>query len=328
MPRFTAAAMGAGWHPQSALDPASPQAQAIALLWWTMLAVAVVVFAGVMVVLALGAWRARHRGEHELGRVASRNLVIAGGVAIPLVVLIVLVAGSVQVGSAYTGDPAGRARLTVEVTGWRWWWEVRYLDAQGRALAVTANEIHVPVDVPVRFLLRSGDVIHSFWVPNLQGKTDMIPGSVTQSWFEARRAGVYRGQCAEYCGTQHAHMAFEVVAEPVPRFEQWLARQAQPAAVPQQPQAARGREVFARACANCHQVREPGESIAPEGIGPDLTHVAGRRMLAAATLPNTHGHLAGWIADPQAPKPGALMPPVPLAPEELHAVVRYLDTLE
>ncbi len=177
-------------------------------------------------------------------------------------------------------------------------------------------------------LLRSGDVIHSFWVPNLRGKTDMIPGIVNAAAYEATRAGVYRGQCAEFCGTQHARMAFELVAQPREDFDRWLAQQRAPAAVPEPGRAAEGRRVFDRDCANCHRVREAGEGFWPQGLGPDLTHVASRRRLGAATLPNGPAHLAGWIADPQGAKPGVHMPPVPLEPGELKAVVAYLMALE
>lgn len=329
---------------QSALSPAGPQAAGAALLWWVMLTVAIVIFVAVMAVLGVGLWQAR-KGDRRLTGRTSRYLVIGAGVAIPLLVLIVLVAGSLLTGRNLATPPAGG--ITVEVVGWRWWWEIRYLDAQGELIATTANELHVPVDTPVRLRLRTADVIHSFWVPNLSGKTDLVPGVINTSWFQAERAGIYRGQCAEFCGSQHALMGFLVVAEPPDRFEQWLALQRQPARPPQSEVARLGRQVYRARCASCHIVREtdrdawvaipPLRQVAPAaadavaGSGPiaapDLTHFGSRRTIAAAVRPNTRGHLGGWISDPQRIKPGTLMPRTLLSPSELQALVVYLEGL-
>ena len=214
----------------------------------------------------------------------------------------------------------------MEVTGRLWWWELRYLDADGGEIARTANEMHIPVGEPVTLRLISDNVIHSFWVPQLQGKTDMIPGRVNESWIQAGEPGVYRGQCAEFCGVQHSMMAFLAIAEPAEAFDRWLARQAQPAAEPTEPSLVRGRDVFLRAgCGGCHTVRG---TPAAGRTGPDLTHIAGRRTLAAATVPNTRGHLAGWISDPQHVKPGNKMPAATLEPGDLHALIAYLESLE
>jgi cytochrome c oxidase subunit 2 len=189
----------------------------------------------------------------------------------------------------------------------------------------TANEIHIPVGRPVRFEVVAGDVIHSFWIPELAGKTDLIPGQRNVMWLEADHPGVYRGQCAEYCGMQHSKMAMSVVADPPAAFGAWLARQRLPAASPSDPDMVAGEAVFTTsACALCHTIRG---TPARGRVGPDLTHLASRRMIAAGTLPNTRGYLAGWIANPQALKPGNVMPAVPLRPTELQVLITYLQSL-
>jgi cytochrome c oxidase subunit 2 len=211
------------------------------------------------------------------------------------------------------------------VTGHQWWWDVRY-DAHVPAHRVrTANEIHIPVGQPILLKLRTSDVIHSFWVPSLHGKRDLIPGQTNTLWLQADRPGTYRGQCAEFCGHQHAHMGLLVVAEPPERFAGWQERQRQPAAEPADALARRGREVFvAGPCALCHAVR--GTEAAAE-VAPDLTHLGSRLTIAAATLANTPGHLAGWIVDPQRLKPGSHMPPMSLAADDLQALLAYLGSL-
>jgi cytochrome c oxidase subunit 2 len=189
----------------------------------------------------------------------------------------------------------------------------------------TANEIHVPVGRPVAIDLKSRDVIHSFWVPNLHGKMDAIPGRVTNTWLQADSPGVWRGQCAEFCGLQHAHMALTVVAHPAHEFEQWLSAQREPATQPTEEIALRGQQVFLSGpCMMCHTIRG---TPALSAFGPDLTHVASRRTLAAGTIPNTRGHLAGWILDPQVIKPGTRMPPTALGSEDLQALLAYLERL-
>lgn len=310
---------------QSALAPASDQAERLAWLGWLMFVGAAVVLAIVAVLLVIGLVRGRGPGgARPLGIRSSGWFVLAGGAALPLVTLLPLLVVSAQIGRATLTPPSDA--LAIEVVGWRWWWEVHYLDADGRRAVTTANEIHVPAGRPVRLRLIGGDVIHSFWAPNLQGKTDLIPGHPNTAWFEVDAPGVYRGQCAEYCGTQHAHMAFLIVAEPPERFAAWLAAQARPAGAPATPLARRGLDVFMqRGCAGCHAIRG---TPAQGRTGPDLTHLAGRRTLAAAMLPNTKGHLGGWIAGPQAIKPGNLMPALPLEPRELHALLHYLESLE
>jgi cytochrome c oxidase subunit 2 len=309
---------------QSPLQPASAHAEGIATLWWMMLAGASIIFIGVMTLLAIGLWRAREGGDRHLSALASRNLVITAGVAIPLVVLITLVAGSLLLGRTITAKPPDNA-LTIAVTGWMWWWQFDYINERGELIATTANELHVPVGRPVSLRLTSGDVIHSFWVPELQGKIDLIPGTINTSWFTANRAGIYRGQCAEFCGVQHALMAFLVVAEPKEEFRRWLNRQAEAAASPVSAQARRGQEVFlSSSCAGCHTIR--GTSASGD-LGPDLTHFGSRKTFAAASRPNTRGHLGGWISDPQSIKPGNIMPRTLLESKELTSLIVYLESL-
>jgi cytochrome c oxidase subunit 2 len=203
-----------------------------------------------------------------------------------------------------------------------WWWEVRYPDAG----IVTANEIHVPAGRPVRLELASTDVIHSFWAPRLHGKRDMIPGIENVFWIQAAEPGVYRGQCAEYCGTQHANMAFRVVALPPAEFNAWLAERKMRRSPPTTPGEQHGFTVFLKAgCGECHAIEG---TPAKSNVGPDLTHLGSRQTIGAALLPNTRGNLAGWIADPQAVKPGVRMPRSYLAADELLALVTYLEGLK
>ncbi len=223
---------------------------------------------------------------------------------------------------AAVARPAQEIALTVQVTGYRWWWRVRYDGARPSDAFTTANELHVPVGRPVRVLVDSADVIHSFWVPQLGGKLDAVPGLVNETWLQADKAGVYRGQCGEYCGAQHAHMAFELVADEPAAYAAWRAHQLQPATTA--PQAADGQRIFMAHCAACHTVRgtEAG------GIfGPDLTHFASRRSLAAGALPNAQDNLTHWLEDPQRIKPDVQMPKPQLDASELAAVTGYLWTL-
>jgi cytochrome c oxidase subunit 2 len=217
--------------------------------------------------------------------------------------------------------PAEADDTVVEVIGHQFWWEVRYPQHN----VLTANEIHIPAGVPVRVHLGSQDVIHSFWVPELHGKLDMIPGQTNSFWLQADNPGEYKGICAEFCGTQHAKMLFLVVAQPPDEFAAWLEQQQQPAAVPAEPLAQQGLQVFlAAGCVECHAVRG---TDATGNLGPDLTHIASRRTLGAGILPNNPGNLGGWIADPQHIKPGNLMPDSPLTGEELQALLAYMATL-
>ena len=309
---------------QDALDPAGPQAQHIHLVWDVFLWVSVAVYAIVLgfVIAALVRKGPGERGTPEAKRA---GWVIVAGAAITTVVLLVLTVVSAVQGHAIAALRGGD-RLKIRVTGHQWWWEVTYDHTVASQQVTTANEIHIPVGRRVQFHLTSGDVIHSFWVPNLHGKTDLLPGEVTTEWLRADRPGKYRGQCAEFCGVQHAHMAFLVIAEPQAEFDRWYAQQLQPAREPQSDMQRRGRDLFVtQACVMCHTVRG---TIAGARYGPDLTHIASRQTIAAGTLPFTRGHLAGWISDPQSAKPGNNMPAVSLKPDELQAIVSYLETLQ
>ncbi len=311
---------------QSALNPKSSQAASIAALWWVMLAVFTAVLLGVMVLLAAAVVRRSDNKEPtELSGPQKRNMVLIGGVIIPVIVLFAFITYSVFVGR-YTAGVPHDVPITIEIVGHQWWWDVRYKVA-GRHLDVrTANEIHIPVGVPVKFVLESRDVIHSFWMPNFQGKTDLIPGRKNYTWVTATETGIFRGQCAEFCGLQHAKMSFIVISEPEEEFYRWLERETQPAREPTTPAQIRGREVFETAsCTMCHTIR--GTRALAE-VAPDLTHVGGRQTLAAGTLPNTRGHLGGWLANPQSIKPGTRMPNLYMNQEELEALIAYLESLK
>jgi cytochrome c oxidase subunit 2 len=212
--------------------------------------------------------------------------------------------------------------LVIQVTGWQWWWEIYYPEEQ----FYTANEIVIPVGQPVRLELTSGDVVHNFWVPELHGKFDLIPGSSNSFTLQADKPGEYKGVCAEYCGEQHTLMRFVVVAVPATEYAAWAAQQQQPAAQPSDPLLLRGQQIFlGAACVYCHAVSGTNAS---SRFGPDLTHLASRRTLAAGTLENNPGNLAGWLTNPQTIKPGNKMPPVVLEGEELQALLAYLASLE
>ena len=222
--------------------------------------------------------------------------------------------------------PPRESQVSIKVTGNQWWWNVEYLGPTPDLNIRTANELHLPVGVPVRIRLESSDVIHSFWVPNLAGKQDLIPGRVNDIMFVPRRMGLFRGQCAEFCGTQHANMALTVQVESRDDFSRWWAAQLRPATPPRTPEALAGyRFVTSRQCSSCHAI-----AGTPAGgrVGPDLTHLASRRTIAAGALPMSEGNLYGWVADPQSQKPGTKMPTIGLDAQQLHAVVAYLEGLK
>jgi cytochrome c oxidase subunit 2 len=252
------------------------------------------------------------------GRVA-----IAAGIS--LVALVALLFESVVTGRALDTLRTPDA-LRIQVTGNQWWWDVQYENDTPSLWVTTANEIHLPVGRPVKIDLLSNDVIHSLWIPNLQGKIDLVPGRRNELWLQADRPGVYRGQCAEYCGLQHAKMALVVVADPPDQFERWLTANRASAPAPVTPEQQRGKDVVERGpCAMCHNITG---SLAGGRSAPDLTHIASRSTIGAGSLPNTTGNLAGWIADPQHIKPGTRMPPTGLRDEELQAVLAYLGSLK
>jgi cytochrome c oxidase subunit 2 len=222
--------------------------------------------------------------------------------------------------------PPAPPRLSITVTGYQWWWEAVYDGDDPARRFATANEIHIPAGEPVLFRLRSADVIHAFWVPALGGKTQMIPGQINRQWLQADKPGVYRGQCVQYCGVQHAHMGFEIVAQPPEEFRAWeRAQRAKARALPAAGKIPAGARLFLQACAACHTVRG---SAAAGAHGPDLTHLASRRSIAAALLPNTAENLRRWILHAQGMKPGVRMPDFPLTARQRDALVAYLQSLK
>jgi cytochrome c oxidase subunit 2 len=314
----------AGCGKQSIVSPRSPQTHDIRTLWWWMLAVATVVFLGAVAMLGL-AWVRRgapglpYFGERET---VPQALVLIFGIAIPLVVLVSLfgVADVYLVRKTAPPSPS-QTGLTVHVIGHQWWWEVRYPGTD----AVTANEIHIPTDTRVNVVATTADVIHSFWVPQLARKIDEVPGRNNRVLLFTTKPGRYRGQCAEFCGFQHANMSLFVIAQPRPAFNAWLSSMAAPAATPSNPTARTGEQVFmANQCASCHMIR----GTAAKGmIGPDLTHLGTRRTLAAALIRNTPTELRAWIADPQGIKPASRMPNLGLSATEYDEIAAYLDGL-
>lgn len=303
----------------SILDPAGPAAASIAWLGWIFIILGTLIFLGTMGYLAYALLRKRTAGENREG---GTKIVIVAGLAMPAVILLVLFVLNTNVLSQISAPGEGQAELVVEVSGRQWWWEVSYQEQQ----FVTANEIHIPVGKPVLLKLVTEDVIHSFWVPDLHGKMDLIPNRVNNFWIQADREGVYVGECAEYCGTQHAKMLFRVIALPQENFDTWLAQMQQPAAAPEGGSAQRGAEVFLEAnCMQCHAIE--GTHATGE-LGPDLTHLASRRTIGAGILPLTRANLGGWISNPQGVKPGVKMPPSDLSSEDFNALLDYLMTLE
>jgi cytochrome c oxidase subunit 2 len=314
--------MLSGCGKQSTLSPESPVTHQISLLWWWMLAVATIVFLGAVALLAIAWWRRATPGLPFLGEREdlSRGLVLLFGIAIPAVVLISLfgVANVYVIGHTEAPNPK-RTAMTIDVIAHQWWWEIRYPGTN----AVTANEIHIPVGTRVNLVAESADVIHSFWVPQLARKIDTIPGRQNRILLYASRPGSYRGQCAEFCGFQHANMGLYVIAQPAAAFRSWLGDQSAP--VSTAAAASPGEKQFMNdQCASCHQIRG---TIAKGLVGPDLTHLASRFSLAAATIPNDASHLAAWIANPQRIKPGTRMPDLGLSPVQVNQIVSFLQTL-
>jgi cytochrome c oxidase subunit 2 len=304
---------------QSVLHPAGADAEIIGQFAWVLFGAGGLIFVAVMALLALSL--RRH------GRPLRPGLWIAGGgIAFPVLVLTVLLGWSTWRSAGLAPQGSGNT-LAISVTARMWWWEVRYRDPAGGGEIATANEIRIPAGRTVYLGLNAADVIHSLWVPALAGKRDMIPGRVTGLTLRADKPGIYRGQCAEYCGAQHAHMALHVVALAPAEFDAWLAAQAKPAREPADAPALRGRAVFLeQRCQNCHTIRGVAERAQ---LGPDLTHVGSRLQIGAGLLRNHRGALAGWIADPQALKPGVFMPAASgIDGEALHALAAYLEGLQ
>jgi cytochrome c oxidase subunit 2 len=314
-----------------ALRPAGPAAAHIASLWWLTVAICAVVFVAVLVALFLAlrrAPRADAATPPELAPLGAREprteRAVAIAVALSILGLVTLLGASIAGDRVLARMPHENA-LHVIVVGHQWWWDVTYDDPQPARRFHTANEIHIPVGRPVLLSLESNDVIHSFWVPSLAGKKDLIPGHTLTLTLQADKPGIYRGQCAEFCGMQHALMGFEVVADAPRDFEAWSQAQRKPASPPAGGAALAGHDLFlSGTCMMCHAVQG---TTAGARTGPDLTHVASRKWLAAGTVPNDPGHLSAWIQDPGRFKPGVQMPAHHASPGELDALVAYLETL-
>lgn len=305
---------------QSTLNPKGPGAHAIANISWVMFAGAGAILLVVMVLALIAVLRA----PGKRGALSESWVIIGGGLIFPLVTLTALLAyGVYQMGNLRTDAPQDAVRIAV--TGNQWWWDIHYLDEAGNPDVIGANEIRIPAGVPVSIFLRSNDVIHSLWVPNLAGKMDLIPGRTNHLRLHADRPGTFRGQCAEYCGAQHAHMSFLVIATSLEEYQAWLTTQRQPAVMPTTELSARGRAAFAEHCLQCHTVRGLGNA---KENGPDLTHVASRRFIGAGRLDNNRTNLLRFIVQSQSVKPGNRMPEFGhLDQEVLDALLAYLEAL-
>jgi cytochrome c oxidase subunit II len=322
----------AGWAElPAALAPRGEDARAIADLFWGFFWVCAIVWLIVVIALLAAMMRRRGAGDEAAEPLADRarqerraGRVVAAAIALTVVTLIVLTVLSYFTNRSIA-SVARDEHLKIRVTGHQWWWEVVYDDPKPERQVATANEIHVPVGEPVELELLASDVIHSFWVPSLAGKKDLIPGRQNSQTLLVERPGVYRGQCAEFCGLQHANMHFQVIAQPSADFDTWVSEQQRPAPTPTDTTVERGQQLFlGSSCVYCHTV---SGTNATGAVGPDLTHVASRTTLAAGTIANTPDDLARWIADPQSVKPGTQMPGTTLTPEEMQELVAYLESL-
>jgi len=335
--RFAVLATGAGAcgacdYRRGALDPASPDAMLIQILWWVFFWTAAFVFTGVLVALAVALYRGRGRATAQgsspdvhpdaaLERRTERAVLAA--TALSVVILVSLLLASVFGGRTLFRSP--HAPLHAKLVAHQWWWEIQYHGKTASDLVTTANELHLPAGVPVDVELASADVIHSLWIPNLHGKRDLIPGHLSHLVLRPARPGSYEGRCAEFCGLQHAKMDLRVIVEPPAQFSAWLTAARRPAPPPATASAQRGAEIFARGpCGMCHGVVG---SKASASAGPDLTHFASRAWLGAGALPNSALNLRAWLEDPQAVKPGVQMPPTRLPAGELDDLLAYLGTL-
>ena len=316
---------------QSAFAGAGVEDRQFLILFWIFLAICAAMYVLVIAFLLAGILR-RRRGEAnvvESGRHHQSDPLLRPGLigwsALIATGLTALAIASF-VADRTMANAAAHERLSITVTAKQWWWDVQYNSSDPSKTLQTANELYLPVGVPVRITLHSNDVIHSFWVPSLAGKQDLIPGRETDVTIVPKETGVYRGQCAEFCGVQHAHMALVVNVVSYADFVKWWQQQLRPAFAPRTPLAQAGyKYVTTRECAMCHTI---SGTSANSRVGPDLTHVASRRTIAAGTLPMGEGNLYGWVADPHSIKPGTKMPTMDLEPNDLHAGVAYLETLK
>lgn len=319
----------------SALDPAGPQADAIAGVWDVFFAVSVVVWAVVIAVIAVAAVRSHRRRRREPDddplredpRQAKRLVagVVAAGV-LTVGTLIALLVVSIASGNALAALEDDADALHIRITGRQWWWQLDYEPDNPARTATTANELVVPVGKVIHLELVSVDVIHSFWVPSLHGKRDLIPGRTNRTWLRVDEPGTYRGQCAEFCGLEHANMGITIIAVPPEQFEGWLHHQRSEARKPSTATEQHGQRIFLGGpCVLCHAIAGTGAGAT---LGPDLTHLASRRTLGASTMANTDAHLRTWITNPHTAKPYVRMPALQLAPDDLDALVTYLRSLE
>jgi cytochrome c oxidase subunit 2 len=320
---------------QYALEPAGSQAARISQQWWLFFCVLTAIFALVAVFLFIAISRRRPPEQQasleellppDRPRDSRMSRVVIGCVIATVVILFGLLFSDFLTGRAIYALSSDPNPLIIKITGHQWWWEIQYDNPEPSKVLTTANEIHIPTGRTVKFDLRSLDVIHSFWVPNMHGKKDLIPGHPTSTWFRADREGTFRGQCAEFCGYQHAHMRLELVAESPEKFEAWIAEQRQTASAPATASQQRGHDVFLQnQCMTCHAIQGTN---ARATVGPDLTHIGARKLLAAGALPNTPENLAAWITNPQNTKPGVRMPANPFSADDLNALVDYLESLK
>jgi cytochrome c oxidase subunit 2 len=308
---------------QSALDPQGAPAIHIEHLIIGITVICAVVWLLVMIVLG---WALLRKRSNDSSQPGERSLTMIVGSAVTATVIII---AGLTIASFYTTRGIGlpeNAGLTITVRAQQWWWKVIYADAAPALSFQTANEIHIPVGQDVRIQLESADVVHSFWVPSLAGKQDLVPGRSNSLLLRAERPGIYRGQCAEFCGLQHTHMAMMVIADEPADYQRWIEVQRQNGVMPADPDAVAGKLAFlSKPCAACHTVRG---TPATGTTGPDLTHIGSRPTIAAGLFETTRGSLAAWIADPQTLKPGNNMPMVPLTSVELRNISAYMESLK
>ena len=318
-------------HYQSIFGNAATQAQRFNTLFVIFLVVCAIMYLAVISFLIAAIVRRRRataanvteEGRHHQSDPMMRTGLIAWGSVVGVGLVALAIASFIA--DRGMASAATNPKLSITVTGNQWWWDVQYNAADNSKMVRTANEIHLPIGVPTHIYLKSNDVIHSFWVPSLAGKQDLIPGRDTDITITPREVGIFRGQCAEFCGAEHAKMALVVEVDPYPVFIKWWEHQLQSAPLPTTPLAKAGYDfVTSRNCSTCHAI---GGTPAGGTVGPDLTHLASRRTLAAS-MPMGEANLYGWVANPQALKPGTKMPAVGLEPDQLHAVVAYLETLK
>jgi cytochrome c oxidase subunit 2 len=307
------------------LHAAGPAAYPTRTLGWIFTAICIAVCVIVAILLLWAVVRRRPLvSSEEIGSTGKgmRWIWIGTGVSVPVLVAMLVFA---LVTLQRVATPSVSPALTITVTAYDWWWKISYPDARPNAQAFeTANEIHIPVGQPVRVVLKSADVIHTFWVPLLGGKTQAIPGQNNEQWIQADVPGVYRGQCSQFCGSQHAHMAFEVVAESPEKFARWSERQARSTVSNASPSSIAGQKLFLDKCAGCHAVRG---TDATGALAPDLTHLNNRRLIAAGMLQNTAENQMDWIVHAQRIKPDGRMPSIDLSRTDAANLSAFLSTL-